>query len=161
MSFSTQLNLFLNLVLMVCFHHAPIFNIKTENEEGWAFIWLCAFVPVRHPRRATALILLVVSSQDTRDESPACLLLALTFLCNYNHLFLINISKGPVAAVFGLTSLEFNPMQCKHFPIWPHAMAFWRTGLVLHVAPGLLGARRVPGTQELLSMGFLSEQIPL
>lgn len=108
--------------------------------------------------------LLVVSSQDTRDESPAWLLLALTFLCNYNHSFLINISKGPVAAVFGLTSVEFNPMHCKHFTVHQSGPMLWPsegTGLVLHVAPGLPVARRMRGTQELLSKGFLSEQIPL
>lgn len=55
-SFGSQLNLFLDLVLMVYFHHVPVFNIKTENEERPVFILLCAPVPIRHPRIATALI---------------------------------------------------------------------------------------------------------
>lgn len=63
MSFGTQLNLFLNLVSMVYFHHVPVFSIKTEDEEGWALegwalILLCAFMPFRQPRIAMALILL-------------------------------------------------------------------------------------------------------
>lgn len=33
MSFGAQLQLFLDLVSMVYFHHVPVFNIKTENEE--------------------------------------------------------------------------------------------------------------------------------
>lgn len=55
MSFGNQLNLFLDLVLMVYFHHVPVFNTKTENEEGRDLILLCASVPLRHPRIATAL----------------------------------------------------------------------------------------------------------
>lgn len=95
MGFGAQLRLFLDLISMVYFHHAPVFNIRMKNEERGCFLSHCRY--------------------SFHSDTPGAMVLALPVCCVNRQTLLLEPSQGSWAESLTLLFSELSSLYPQGF----------------------------------------------